>query len=518
MPRLKPYSRSARCCSAVTSPSMPPICAQPPNRYAVLRRMMSKCSSSVMSTSPFFVSWYSSPSIIRSVTSHSSRTTSSVVLRERQRHRLDVEEVAEQDRDVVAPLRVDGQAAAPQLGVVDDVVVHERRGVDELDDRGVAARRGRRCSRTGAPPSAAPPGASRLPPLVWMYLPICGIRSTCDCTWRANSLLDPLEVRRGSARTAATRSAGEFGGRLGSKLVNLTIGRSGVSTRAPSAAADSCAAYGRQRNARSSTASMACTSDPRTDRPVLGARATTQRRLVPLAAVRHRRQKRAVGLDEQPIDAAPRGRVADVPPFGNVTMPAQRDVEAELERARGHRDVAREAVEHAAHARRCPPRRGSRSVSSSASRVWMTTGRSRSPGERAPARANTALLHVARREVVVVVEADLADRPGRGVGGERRCHERAPPALERPANSLGLVRMDADGEPHARASARRTRAGPRATSRLVCRPRGCTARASAPPPSRARVDRPPSRSATNSVVRRGDSASRSLGPGLGPAA
>ena len=42
---------------ASTSPSMPPICAQPPNRYAVLRRMMSKCSSSVMSTSPFLVSW-----------------------------------------------------------------------------------------------------------------------------------------------------------------------------------------------------------------------------------------------------------------------------------------------------------------------------------------------------------------------------------------------------------------------------------------------------------------------------
>ena len=41
----------------VTSPSMPPICAQPPNRYAVLRRMISKCSSSVMSTSPVLVSW-----------------------------------------------------------------------------------------------------------------------------------------------------------------------------------------------------------------------------------------------------------------------------------------------------------------------------------------------------------------------------------------------------------------------------------------------------------------------------
>jgi hypothetical protein len=59
------------------------------------------------------------------------------------RHRLDVEVVAEQHRDVVAPPRVHGQPAAAQLGLVDDVVVHERGGVDELDDRGVEHGRGR---------------------------------------------------------------------------------------------------------------------------------------------------------------------------------------------------------------------------------------------------------------------------------------------------------------------------------------------------------------------------------------
>ena len=62
------------------------------------------------------------------------------VLRQRQRHRLDVEEVAEEHGDVVAPLRVDGQAATTVLGVVDDVVVDQRRGVDELDDGGVRHR------------------------------------------------------------------------------------------------------------------------------------------------------------------------------------------------------------------------------------------------------------------------------------------------------------------------------------------------------------------------------------------
>ena len=48
--------QSAFPARALTPPSMPPICAQPPKRNAVLRRMISKCSSSEMSTSPVLVS------------------------------------------------------------------------------------------------------------------------------------------------------------------------------------------------------------------------------------------------------------------------------------------------------------------------------------------------------------------------------------------------------------------------------------------------------------------------------
>ena len=59
------------------------------------------------------------------------------VLRQRHRHGLDVEVVAEQDRDVVAPAGVHREASAAQVGAVDDVVVDQRRGVNELDDRGV---------------------------------------------------------------------------------------------------------------------------------------------------------------------------------------------------------------------------------------------------------------------------------------------------------------------------------------------------------------------------------------------
>ena len=91
------------------------------------------------------------------------------VVRQRQRHRLDVQVIAEQNRDVVAPARMHGQTPAPQIRVVDDVVVDQRRRVDELDDGGVEHRAIARCSPPAARPSAARPDASRLPPLVRMY-------------------------------------------------------------------------------------------------------------------------------------------------------------------------------------------------------------------------------------------------------------------------------------------------------------------------------------------------------------
>src|SRR5262249_9776173 len=85
------------------------------------------------------------------------------VVSQRQRHRLDVQVVAKEHRDVVAPARVNGQAAAPQIGIVDDVVVDERGSVYELDngsvkDRAiafVAAQPGRHQQHGGPNPLAA---------------------------------------------------------------------------------------------------------------------------------------------------------------------------------------------------------------------------------------------------------------------------------------------------------------------------------------------------------------------------
>ena len=61
-----------------------------------------------------------------------------VPLVERDSHRLRVEVVPEENCQVVSPSRVGRGPAAAQPSLVDDVVVHERRRVDELDDRRVA--------------------------------------------------------------------------------------------------------------------------------------------------------------------------------------------------------------------------------------------------------------------------------------------------------------------------------------------------------------------------------------------
>ena len=60
-----------------------------------------------------------------------------VVVEERHLHGGGVDPVAEQNRPAVAPQPVDRRRAAPQRGVVDDVVVDQARGVDQLDDGGV---------------------------------------------------------------------------------------------------------------------------------------------------------------------------------------------------------------------------------------------------------------------------------------------------------------------------------------------------------------------------------------------
>ena len=61
--------------------------------------------------------------------------------------------------------------------------------------------------------------------------------------------------------------------------------------------------------------------------------------------------------------------------------------------------------------------------------------------------AEDGLLHVARREVVVVVEADFADGPRRRRGPDLLAHQRHG-AVRIGGELVGLMRMDADRESH----------------------------------------------------------------------
>ena len=137
MPRLKPYSRSASSCSRRH------LAEHAANLGAAAEQIRRLAADDVEVLLFGDVGVAVLGQLIELALDHPQRDVAEHahqierVVRQRHRHRLDVEVVAEQDRDVVAPARVHGQAAAAQLGVVDDVVVDERGGVDELDHRRV---------------------------------------------------------------------------------------------------------------------------------------------------------------------------------------------------------------------------------------------------------------------------------------------------------------------------------------------------------------------------------------------
>ena len=85
---------------------------------------------------PVFISCRTSPSAITFVASATMRSTAHPVDRDHQLERARIQEVADQHGGRVAERRVGRRAAAPLRGLVDDVVVQQRRRVDHLDDRG----------------------------------------------------------------------------------------------------------------------------------------------------------------------------------------------------------------------------------------------------------------------------------------------------------------------------------------------------------------------------------------------
>ena len=233
MPRLNPYSRSALPCSGVDVPSMPPICGAAGEQV----RRLAPDDVEVLVLGDVDVAVLRE--LVQLALDHPQRDVAEQpdhlerVLRQRQRHRLDVEEVAEQDRDVVAPLRVHRQPPAAHSAVVDDVVVDERRRVDELHD-------GRVQHRALALVAAEPRGHQQ-------HGRADALAAASGCSCRCGESGRPATADGGRIRARPSRDRREWartgaadlaaGCRLnGSKLVNHNILARGVSTRA-----DACA-------------------------------------------------------------------------------------------------------------------------------------------------------------------------------------------------------------------------------------------------------------------------------------
>ncbi len=203
----------------------------------------------------------------------------------------------------------------------------------------------------------------RLPPLVRMYCPICGISATFDCTWRANSSSTFWRSARIGSKIC-DRASDDFSTRFTFKTlsrpeqgVEIRGGLAGqVRRRAPDASRPASRRRGRRRPARS-----AC-------------RGT--------APARERDCRFRSGADP----AAPRGpsRADRRPSETSESRPARRRSRARARRRRSAGVPVKQC--RTPRSRPSPSSRRIATVSSSASRVWMTTGRSSSSAARICAR------------------------------------------------------------------------------------------------------------------------------------
>jgi hypothetical protein len=156
--------------------------------------------------------------------------------------------------------------------------------------------------------------------------------------------------------------------------------------------------------------------------------------------MRHRGKERTVGFSQQPIDRHGANRLTQLGRFRKGDDAGKRDIKTEIESGPGQRRRAGKAVPHATHVSAALLARIA-TVSSSASRVWTTTGRLLAR-DRTWARKTAFCV---RNEIVMVVEADFAD--GAGLGSIQIASGQWPRSAQDRRQLVRLMRVDADREP-----------------------------------------------------------------------
>ena len=96
--------------------------------------MRSKCSSSVIQLAePLHLEQFAFDHLLRQF--DQCVENAEIPLLHRHLEGLHVEPVAGQHAFRIAPLRIGRGPSAPRLSLIDDVIVHQRRGMNDLDDR-----------------------------------------------------------------------------------------------------------------------------------------------------------------------------------------------------------------------------------------------------------------------------------------------------------------------------------------------------------------------------------------------
>ena len=130
--------------------------------------------------------------------------------RRRQTHRPGVEIVAQQHARFVVPPGVDGFQMTPQRGLVEHVVVDERRGVDHFHDRGEHDMLAGRSARRRGPSEAPAPAAAACRRAGNRASP-ADRRTRCRSKRHPSTAFRSAPTRRGRVRRICCNSSGAVG-------------------------------------------------------------------------------------------------------------------------------------------------------------------------------------------------------------------------------------------------------------------------------------------------------------------